>query len=91
MSLKAHKYWGNCLGLLPLITLVVASAKAHRISYDSKKFNRQTTGAVFTTFYFLCNLRVSPKLHYSRVEMLVRDKYSSLLDPYVSYAKKKML
>jgi hypothetical protein len=31
------------------------------------------------------------KLHYSRLEMLVRDKHSSLLDPVVSYAKNEVL
>jgi hypothetical protein len=30
-------------------------------------------------------------LHYSWLEMLVRDKYSSLLDPFVSYIKNEVL
>jgi hypothetical protein len=28
-------------------------------------------------------------LHYSKLEMLVRDKHSSLLDPFVSYTRMK--
>jgi hypothetical protein len=40
----------------------------------------------FVTYKLARGTRV---LHYSRLEMVVREKHSSLLDPFVSYAKNK--
>jgi hypothetical protein len=50
--------------------------------------------AVFTTLYFLCTYKLDQEtklLHYSRLEMLARDKHSSLLDLFISSAKNDML
>ncbi len=45
---------------------------------------------------FFHNLWIGPiskcvTLHYSRLEILIRDKHYSLLDPFVSYAKNEVL
>jgi hypothetical protein len=42
------------------------------------------------TYYDTATMRLHHS-HYSRLEMLVRDKHSSLSDPFVSYAKNEVL
>ncbi len=52
-------------------------------------FNNQ--GTYLQHFIFSATCKWAQKaivLHYSRLEMLVRDKQPSLLDPFVGYAKK---
>jgi hypothetical protein len=44
-------------------------------------------GAVFATLL----AQLASVLHYSRLKMLVTDKHSSLLDPFVSLAKNEVM
>jgi hypothetical protein len=46
-----------------------------------------TPETVFTTLHFLHNLQMGP----IRVERLARDKYSSLLGPFVSFEENRVL
>jgi hypothetical protein len=49
-----------------------------------------TPRAVFTTLHFLPKLRTGPisyRVNYSRLNMRVRKKHSSLFDPFVNYIK----
>ncbi len=51
-------------------------------------------GPVFTTLHFFITYELAQLarvLHYNRVEVLVRDKHSRLLEPFVSYAKNEVL
>jgi hypothetical protein len=51
-------------------------------------------GTLITALHFLCNLLIGAKarvLHYSKLEMLVKNKYSSLLGPFVSFGENKGL
>jgi hypothetical protein len=46
------------------------------------KCGENVSGTVRTRLYFLCNLQIGPiagLLHYTRLERLARDKYSSIL------------
>jgi hypothetical protein len=49
-------------------------------------------GAIFTLLQFLYNLRISPISYIvtlSGMEILIRNKHSSLLDPFISTQKMK--
>ncbi len=55
-------------------------------------FNYQGTYLQYFIFSITCKwVQKAIVLHYSRLEMLVRDKHPSLLDPFVSYAKNEVL
>jgi hypothetical protein len=43
---------------------------------------------VFVTYEWSQYARV---LHYTKMEMLLRDKYSNLLGPFIRYAENKVL
>ncbi len=54
----------------------------------------QELGTAFTKLHFLLNLRIgwtSYLLHLNRLDILVRDKYSSLLELLVSYVINQVL
>ena len=59
----------------------------------SKMLMGKARGRIHNTSFSskLTNWHNKLVLHYSRLEMLVRDKHSSLLDPFVSYAKIEVL
>jgi hypothetical protein len=52
-----------------------------------------TPGAIFTTviYFAIYKMAQNPVLHYSRLEMLVRDKHSSLFGPFVSYKENEVV
>ncbi len=57
---------------------------------DKKSFITLGPVAIFATLFFFVtyeSAQYARVLHYSSLEMLVRDKQSSLLDPLVSYKK----
>ncbi len=64
----------------------------HLQSGNLYKLNSQSSGRVLIhSTSFSSHLTNKPKklvLYYSGLEMLVRDKLSILLNPFVSYAKK---
>ncbi len=54
----------------------------------------QRPGTTFTKPYFLGNLRMSPtslSVNYHRLEKFATDKYSSLLNQFVSYDEIEVL
>jgi hypothetical protein len=62
------------------------------VSY--KENENMDPGVILTTLHFLYNLQIGPKarvLHYTKLEILARDKHSSLLEPFISYAKNEVL
>jgi hypothetical protein len=50
-------------------------------------------GVVFTTLHFIITKELATKLvlHYTKMKTLARVKHSSLLGPFVNYAKNEML
>jgi hypothetical protein len=55
-------------------------------------YNNQGTYLQHFIFSVTCKWAQKARvLHYSRLEILVRDKHPSLLDPFVGYAKNEVL
>jgi hypothetical protein len=59
------------------------------LSYYAKKLWNRPLGLYSQQFIFFAIYKLAnkPELHYSRLEMLVRDKHSSLLDHFLRCAK----
>jgi hypothetical protein len=57
-------------------------------------YNRSDSGATFSTLRFFVTYKWTQKvrvLHYTRLERLVRDTRSSVLDPFVTYKENVIL
>jgi hypothetical protein len=68
--------------------LIARNSLAYYCAKIITEVKRAIVWTVFTTLYFIRNLRIGD---YASLERLGGDKHSSLLDPFVSYADYKVL